>query len=114
MTATKTRKPIQPVHGSCRWLGGIPTAVDLDAGEALLRIVTDKGVEALYFVERLSDAGKVVGYTLTKKDGESYDVDATFGGGVLVCQCPDATYRDRQCKHSKALVAGLKAAGLPV
>lgn len=115
-TKIRKRNNPTPVHGSCRWLGDTPTALDLDAGEALLRIATDKGIEALYFVERLDDGkGNVVGYRLTKKDnGAVYDLDATFGGGVLICDCPDATYVDRPggCKHSRGLSTALKSANL--
>jgi len=47
-----------------------------------------------------------LGYRLTKPDGTAYDVD----GDYLECDCPDCTYRQRQCKHSAA-VAQL---GLPL
>jgi hypothetical protein len=43
------------------------------------------------------------GYRLTKlASGAVYDLDVS--SGVPLCDCPDATYRDRQCKHSLALV----------
>jgi hypothetical protein len=40
------------------------------------------------------------GYRLVKPD---YDIDS----GAWSCTCPDATYRQRQCKHAKALRAAL-------
>jgi hypothetical protein len=43
------------------------------------------------------------GYRLTRlASGAVYDLDVS--SGVPLCDCPDATYRDRQCKHSLALV----------
>ena len=32
--------------------------------------------------------------------------------GAMTCDCPDATYRGRQCKHQRAVIAG--AAGKPI
>jgi hypothetical protein len=43
------------------------------------------------------------GYRLVKlASGAVYDLDVS--SGVPLCDCADATYRDRQCKHSLGLV----------
>jgi hypothetical protein len=47
-------------------------------------------------------------YRLEKLDGPTYDIDAT--APEWRCDCPDATYRNRECKHVKALRAALSAA----
>ena len=45
------------------------------------------------------------GNYLVKPDGTSYDLDAYW----WTCDCPDATYRQRECKHAKGLRAALAA-----
>lgn len=44
------------------------------------------------------------GWRLTKRSGKSYDVRADASGGVS-CDCADATFRQRKCKHLAALEA---------
>jgi hypothetical protein len=84
------RKPVKP-SGSCRWLRRID-----DTKTGLLEINGQ-----LYGVVAVDG-----GYQLVKPDGTVYDVDGT----TWSCTCPDATWRQRECKHAKALRAALAAA----
>jgi hypothetical protein len=45
------------------------------------------------------------GYRLTKPGGKSYDIDTS--GKLWACDCPDAVFRERQCKHIQGLFAAL-------
>jgi hypothetical protein len=63
---------------------------------------------AVYTVTLLHQDGRVIAYRLEKLDGATYDIDAT--APQWICDCPDATYRQRACKHVKALQAALAAA----
>jgi hypothetical protein len=118
-TVTKSRKPVKPVSGYSRWIGGTPSLAALDNGNAMLLIAVEGKTPQAYHVQRTSDSrGIAVGYRLTKAGVESdtvYDVEEVPQGGEkhYVCDCPDATYRDRAtgCKHSKALKAALAAVG---
>lgn len=52
--------------------------------------------------------GKVTfGFRLTKTDGTFYTV-----GPSGLCDCPDARYRNRVCKHAKTL-AGMDLIDIP-
>src|SRR5262249_44562944 len=82
----RTAKAGPPARGSCRWLNR-PNAR------------REGGVLAIngtpYEVLPLYEGDALVGYRLLKADGRMYDVDiATWR-----CDCPDATYRERFCKH---------------
>lgn len=98
MTATKTRKPLTEVHGSCRWvepLGEYDTAA----------VLSINGTPYTLYVNE-ADNGSVLGYQLVKPDGTVYDVNAE----TWTCDCPDGTYRPHRpqgCKHAKALRAAL-------
>jgi hypothetical protein len=62
-----------------------------------LRVTTRKGrrlTHAYYHLTAVED-----GWRLTTRQGKHYDVSAQG-----VCDCPDATYRMRACKHARALV----------
>ena len=62
--------------------------------------------DAEYFVTVHRDRdGRALGYRLERRDGTAYDIDAT--GPDWQCDCPDATYRQRECKHARALRAAL-------
>jgi hypothetical protein len=103
--ATKSRKPVKPVSGSCRWLSRF------DANGAA-------GLEingTAYTVEQLLDFGGdgpsgLAGYRLTNRaSGKVYDVEIT--PDAWRCDCPDFLHRRdgkdaKGCKH----VAGLRAA----
>jgi hypothetical protein len=108
MTLTETkasvkpsRKPPEPVHGSCRWahrcsipgprvgildINGTPYAVTLIAG----------GIE------------------LRKSDGTCYHIGTDNPWGWS-CDCPDAEFRSARpggCKHQRACKAALAAIGI--
>ena len=98
-TVIPSRRPVKPVHGTCRWirrLGDNP----IDEKSGVLEINGRP-----YGVMLLEDRGRVVGYRMVKPDGTAYDIDAEGWS----CTCPDATFRERLCKHSKALQTALAA-----
>jgi hypothetical protein len=121
-TLTRTpkicKRTLRPVHGYSRWVGGEPTATQLERGNALLMIVADGKVPQVYTVKRLPDSeGRTVGYRLAKVaakiDEQPYDIDITIE--PWSCDCPDATWNNARlngCKHVCGLRAALKAAGL--
>ncbi len=118
-TATKTRKPARETHGTCRLVPAcnLPLPAALDAGEALLSIIPERGEPTSYTVLRLSDPdGQTVGFRLTRLaafivDRKVYDIDVTPGYGWQ-CDCPDAQFQNRECKHVRSLRAALAAAGI--
>ena len=98
----KARKAARPAAGVCRWL----TKPNARHEGGVLQI---NGTA--YEVLPLYDGEALVGHRLLKADGSMYDVDAA----TWRCDCPDATFcpeRPGGCKHSVALRAALKAAGL--
>jgi hypothetical protein len=116
-TKTKTRKASQTT-GTCKLIatGGLSLADALDSGNALLAIYPEKGEASSYTVERLGDKGRVTGYRLTRLaeyivDRKTYDVCVTEPWG-WTCDCPDAQFRSRECKHARSLRAALNAAGI--
>lgn len=118
---TATRKPARETHGTCRLTAACPLALPaaLDAGEALLIITPERGDPTTYTVLRLADKdGRTVGYRLTRLawfvvDRKVYDIDLAGGFGPS-CDCPDAQFRSRECKHVRCLLAALKHAGVRV
>jgi hypothetical protein len=109
-TQRKACKPARETNGTCFLTSGRLTLAEaLDKGEALLTLHTSTCTN--YTVLRLSDPdGETVGYRLVKLtdyivDRQVYDIDIV--GKDLVCDCPDACYRDRACKHARALKAVL-------
>jgi hypothetical protein len=113
-TATRTRKPARETHGTCRLIPAcnLPLPAALDAGEAMLSIIPERGEPTNYLVQRLSDPdGETVGFRLTRLaafivDRKVYDIDVTPGYGWQ-CDCPDAQFQNRECKHCKSLRACL-------
>jgi hypothetical protein len=98
--ATRSPRPVKPVGGTARWLRNNLGKPD---GQSVLEINGRS-----YWLTVLRDGERVVGFRLEKfGGGTTYDVNAE----TWECSCPDATYRERQCKHSKALQAALWAAG---
>src|SRR5690349_14876320 len=95
-TATNSRSRVKPAAGSCRWL----TKPNAEQAGGILAI---NGTA--YEVLPLYDGTALVGYRLLKADGRMYDLPADLSR----CDCPDATYRERECKHVKALRAALAA-----
>ncbi len=120
-TAIRTRKPARQTHGTCRLTPACNrTLADaLDAGEALLTIYPERGEPTNYTVLRLSDRdGCTVGFRLTRLaayivDRKLYDIDVTPGYGWQ-CDCPDAQFQNRECKHVRSLRAALAVAGISI
>lgn len=116
----KTRKPARETHGVCRLSPAcnLPLPQALDAGEAVLTLRPERGDSTSYQVQRLADPdGCTVGFRLMKLtwyivDRKFYDIDVT--GRDWLCDCPDAQFQNRECKHCHALRAALKAAGIEV
>ena len=48
-------------------------------------------------------------YTVTTQSGSTYLVDADLGA----CECPDAEYRDRKCKHQRRVEFATGARPVP-
>jgi hypothetical protein len=94
-TVHNSRKAVKPVRASWRWLRrigeGDPETGLLDINGTTYGVIPFPG-----------------GYRLVKADGTAYDVH----GETWACDCPDATYRERQCKHALALRAALAACGM--
>lgn len=118
-TSRKPRKPARETHGTCQLIPACPLPLPqaLDAGEALLTILPERGRVTNYTVKRLTDPdGDTVGYRLLKLtdyivDRVAYDIDMTAGYGWQ-CDCPDAQFQGRECKHVRALRAALRQAGI--
>src|SRR6516162_6742356 len=89
---------------SVRWLRR-PSATE--AGR--LAINAGNGLERLYEVTAVvcDRTAQVLGYHLDRLDGKAYDINAE----TWECDCPDMTYREKRCKHSLGLEAGLRAIG---
>jgi hypothetical protein len=85
-----------------RLVTGIGTALhDLVHGAAILEITDARG-EVPYWCTAVLSAGHVVAVRLQKfGTGEKYQI--TFDGESWECDCPDSTYRGRDCKHLVAL-----------
>jgi hypothetical protein len=99
MNATRNRRPLQPVSGTCRWVRrpGEPA----DDNTALFEINGER-----YGVTFFPTCHEV-----RKADGTVYHLPADLSS----CDCPDGTYRpDRPggCKHRKALAALLRSIGM--
>jgi hypothetical protein len=117
----KTRKPARITHGTCRLAptGNRTLAAALDSGDALLTITPETGRPTNYTVLRLADHdGRTVGFRLTKLtpyivDRKIYDIDVTPGYGWQ-CDCPDAQFQGRECKHCHALRAALAKNGIKI
>jgi hypothetical protein len=102
MSVLVNRQPkpkTRPVSGNCRWV--VPIGKVSHTGVLEINQTT-------YAVTVLYVYGNLTGYRLEKLGGAVYDIDAA--GAQWQCDCPDAVYRERECKHVKALRAALKAA----
>jgi hypothetical protein len=87
------------VSGTCKWV--------LPIGETGTGVLAINGTD--YTVTVLRNQDRITGYRLQKLDGTVYDIDASQLDWR--CDCPDSTYRERECKHVKALRAALAVAG---
>lgn len=106
-------EPQPPVRGACRWLHTPILPADLPPnglpGLLWIEAQTQRGrVGECYMLTPIAEAGRLLGWRLTKSDGTCYDVDGVHGS----CDCPDSQFRHRPCKHCRALAAGLRAIGI--
>lgn len=111
--ATITTRTAKPVTGVCRWVLGNETArrqIDLDLPAALF-IARDGGERTMYYVTRIYDQNDHLpcGWRLEKEDGSDVHLIA---GDFGSCTCRDSVYRNRECKHIKALRAALGRLGV--
>ena len=117
VTTATERQQAEQRHGSCRWVHrwAPPSAKHPAGGTGGLRITsfTRKGpVEHLYMVECVLDRGRIVGWVLINLDnGQEYQLNPEWGAGQWECTCGDHVFRQKECKHSKALQAALREIG---
>jgi hypothetical protein len=101
MNATRKRRPLQPVHGTAKWLRRPADKVGQDPKSGLLEI---NGTLYSLLIHETA-------YELRKGDGTSYNLPLDLSG----CDCPDATFASERpggCKHRKGLTALLRAIGM--
>lgn len=115
-TVPRTRKPLNPVVVTGRWLqpASAPCALSAEGYPGVLLI--DQAPYLASIVGALPPTGEPVlhGWRLVKADGTVYDIDCRTAWGQWQCDCPDATYRGERpggCKHVAAL---RQALGEPV
>jgi hypothetical protein len=91
------------VSGSCKWVKRMVLPRGL--GRLSITSHTTRGpvVQEYDVGAHLDQAGRVTGYRLVKDDDEGYDVSAAD----WTCTCADSTYRQRECKHARAMRAAL-------
>lgn len=107
-TLPRRTERVKPVGGSVRWLR------PLIAGKTLgrIRITNAEGKGTEYDLDAFTDAaGRIIGYGLAKDDDDIHAIDVVASTG-WTCDCPDCQFRNRECKHIKALRAALAEAGL--
>jgi hypothetical protein len=121
-TATRrTRKPARVAHGTYNLIstGNLPLTAALDSGDAMLTIHPETGKSANYTVKRLTDGDeKTVGFRVTKLtpyivDRKAYEIDISPESGWQ-CDCPDAQFQNRECKHVRSLRAVLAKKGITI
>lgn len=89
MNASRKRRPLQPVHGTCKWLRR-PGVEDHKSG--LLEI---NGTAYALLIHETA-------YELLKHGGTSYSLSRDLSS----CDCPDATFASERpcgCKHRVGL-----------
>jgi hypothetical protein len=102
MSVLVNRQPksiAKPVAGFCKWV--VPIGPVSHTGVLEIN-------RTVYTVTVLYLDGRTAGYQLEKLGGPVYDIDAT--APEWRCDCPDAIYRERECKHVRAVRAALAAA----
>ena len=104
----KSRKPLQPAKGSCRWV--VQPSLTGKPGVLSITSELDSGnVTEAYSLTEFKADGVLLGYHLTKADGTAYDIQP--GKEVWECDCLDYIYNRarartaelRECKHCKAV-----------
>ena len=85
---------------------GYATVRLLRSGEAFADGTAATSCQSYAYYEPL---GETDPHNPDETDGTNYDIDVT--GSDWICDCPDASYRQRECKHAKALRAALVKIG---
>src|SRR5262245_60299732 len=104
----RQRKPLRPVHGTCRWLRKPVWPCELiPEGQPGVLLINGTAYGVMPVAE-LPATGEPVtrGFRLTKPDGTVYDVGLNWTHAGLSCDCPDALSRPARpggCKHAAAL-----------
>ncbi len=110
MNATRRKENVKPVSGTVRWLR--PLIIGKQLGR--ISITNVNGLETEYDIDAFTDSdGAIQGFGLAKDDDEIRAIDVTGWYG-WTCDCPDYQYRNRECKHCKAVRAALAQAGISV
>ena len=92
---------VKPVSGTVRWLQ------QWSGRWGRISITNQNGqVKEYDLASRTDEDGNLVGYGLATDDDTIYDIDAR--GKYWQCDCPDATYQNRECKHCKAVRAAMQ------
>lgn len=102
-------RPVKPVSGKVRWLRPLIPGKQLGR----ISITNANGVATEYDVGAHLDGERIVGFGLAKDDDEVYAIDAGQWYG-WTCDCGDCQFRNRECKHIKAVRAALAAAGIVI
>jgi hypothetical protein len=101
--ARRERRPLAPVPVTGTFCGGATTA-DLLQGVAVLQIDRPEDTNDWYWCGYVVDGGRVIGVQLQKfGTGQTYFLPADLNE----CDCPDCTFRQRECKHMTALKQAL-------
>ena len=109
-TTLRRKEQVKPVTGSVRWLR--PLVLGKTLGRIAITNASDETTE--YDIGAFTDNdGALQGFVLAKDDDDVYSIDTTAGFG-WVCDCADCQFRNRECKHIKAVRAALAHAGITV
>lgn len=109
-TSTRRNEQAKPVTGSVRWLR--PLIIGKQLGRISITNANNQTTE--YDLGAFTDKdGVIQGFGLAKDDDEVYAIDNASGFG-WVCDCADCQFRNRECKHIKAVRAALAHVGINV
>lgn len=105
-------KTATPATGIVRWLKKLTLPIGF--GRFEIEVETTKGtIVTQYDIQPTLDAdNNVIGFGLAKDDDTVYQIGVSPYGWN--CDCKDAQFRNRECKHVRAIKAALKAIGLEV
>jgi hypothetical protein len=111
VNANRPRKTYPPSDARGRLDAGADRHADIIAGVAILTISRGDATDvdsALYWVKALVSGGRVVGFDLRKfGTGVEHRVTVCPDTGAWGCDCADAIFRDRVCKHQSAMLTAL-------
>lgn len=106
ITTTRRKEQLKPVTGTVRWLR--PLIVGKQLGR--ISITNANGLATEYDIDAFTNGdGEIQGFGLAKDNDEIYAVDVTLGYGWQ-CDCADAQFRNRECKHVRGLRVALASA----